>query len=110
MSAGDGRMSTGDGLGSPEATERRAADLPLPGGNFQLFIQKLAYQALMNLGVVEHPAHGAQHVDLDQARSLLEDLAMLADKTRGNLEDEEQSFLDGALDQLRQRFQELRQA
>ncbi|HED65149.1 MAG TPA: DUF1844 domain-containing protein [Planctomycetes bacterium] len=84
-----------------EAPERReAGDMPLPGGHFQLFIQKLSYQALLGLGVLENPLTGKREERLDQARGVIDDVAMLRDRTRGNLSEEEASHLDRVIEQL----------
>ncbi len=76
---------------------RRARDVPLPGGDFRLLVQKLAYQALISLGVLENPLTHARQANLDQARSVVDDLRMLRDKTRGNLEPDEDAHLADVL-------------
>ena len=73
---------------------RTAADVnPLPGGHFRLFVQKLGYQALMGMGVVQNPLTGEQSQDLARARSVVDDLVMLREKTRGNLDPDEEEHL-----------------
>ena len=72
---------------------RTAADMPLPGGNFRLFIQRLSYQGLMSMGVLPNPLTKQTRVDLNHARMLLDDLSMLAEKTRGNLDEDESEHL-----------------
>lgn len=84
-----------------------ASDLPLKGGNFQLFVQRLGYQALINLGVLENPITREKTINLEHAEAVLQDLNMIADKTRGNLAEEEEEHLTRVLDQLKGRFQEL---
>ena len=73
---------------------RTAEDMPLPGGDFILFITRLNIQALLSLGVMENPATGQVTVNLDLARMLLRDLEMIAEKTAGNLTDIEQAQLE----------------
>mgnify|MGYP001286562398 CR=1 FL=1 len=85
--------------------EHPASEHPLPGGNFQLFIQRLAVQCLMSLGVLENPLTNTRRANLANARMLLEDLAMLREKTRGNLEADEARQLDKMLDDLEQVFE-----
>jgi hypothetical protein len=72
---------------------RRAEDLPLPGGDFRLFVQRLAYQALIGLGLLENPLTRTKEAHPEQARSLIDDLAMLREKTRGNLTPDEDEHL-----------------
>ncbi len=80
--------------------ELKASDLPLPGGNFRLFVTRLSFQAMMSLGMLENPITGTRRIDLPSARMLIEDLKMLQDKTRGNLEDDEQEQLDKSVRDL----------
>ena len=86
--------------------ERTAADVPLPGGNFRLFITRLSYQALMSLGIIENPLTNTKQQQLPNARMLIEDLEMLSEKTAGNLDDDEAKLLDSMLYELRMRFVE----
>ena len=79
---------------------RRASEAPLPGGNFRLFTTRLSFQAMISLGLLENPLTKTRRVDLDSARMLIEDLKMLRDKTRGNLEDDEESHLDKVIADL----------
>ena len=44
--------------GDPASQEREtstAEQIPLPGGNFRLFVQKLGYQSLISMGLIENP-------------------------------------------------------
>jgi hypothetical protein len=86
----------------PEA--RRADELPLPGGDFRLFVQKLGYQALISMGVLENPVTRTKEARLDLARSVIDDLVMLRDKTRGNLELEETEHLSGVIGDLERHY------
>jgi len=72
---------------------RKASEAPLPGGNFRLFTTRLSFQAMISLGLLENPLTKTRRVDLDSARMLIEDLKMLRDKTRGNLEEDEEAQL-----------------
>ena len=83
---------------------RRADELPLPGGDFRLFVQKLGYQALISMGVLENPVTRTKEAKLDLARSVIDDLVMLRDKTRGNLEFAEDQHLTGVIGDLERHF------
>ncbi len=76
-----------------EPNQRTAEDMPLPGGDFRLFITRLSFQGMLFLGLLENPVTGTRKVDLDQARVIHADLAMLLDRTQGNLEAEEEEHL-----------------
>jgi hypothetical protein len=91
------------------AGERRASDAPLPGGNFRLFTTRLSFQAMISLGLLENPLTRTRRVDLDSARMLIEDLKMLRDKTRGNLEEDEEAQLEKSVQDLEFAFERLEQ-
>ncbi len=76
-----------------ESNPRTAEDMPLPGGDFRLFITRLSFQGMLFMGLLENPVTGARKVDLDQARMILADLAMLLDRTQGNLDADEEQHL-----------------
>ncbi|MFN0243643.1 MAG: DUF1844 domain-containing protein [Planctomycetota bacterium] len=86
---------------------RRASDVPLPGGNFRLFVTRIAIQAMFSMGVLDHPITGQKEVNLDNARMLIDDLVMLQEKTVGNLDPDEQAHIDKALDDLRRAYEGL---
>ena len=93
MSEGAGRPPSGDGL---------------PGIDFSTFILSLSTSALYHLGVVEDPQTGAKaEPDLTLASQTIDTLAILEEKTRGNLEPEEQHLLESLLYELRMRFVEV---
>ena len=87
-------------------SEQTAADMPLPGGNFRLFIQRLAYQCLMSLGVIENPITNTRQENLPNARLVLDDLLMLKEKTVGNLDEEEVAHLDKIVNDLEKTYQQ----
>ncbi len=84
---------------------RTAEDLPLPGGDFTLFVTRLNIHGLLSLGLMQNPATGKTHVNLDQARMLVLDLEMLQEKTRGNLSDFEEKHLDKVASDLRHAYE-----
>jgi len=91
------------------STRRTAEDAPLPGGDFRLFLQKLGYQALIALGVLENPLTKARTAHLGHAQGLIDDLMMLRAKTRGNLEPEEDQHLEQVIGELQRHFVHLKQ-
>lgn len=67
--------------------------------------------ALMFLGKVPHPQTGQPVKDLESAQMFIDQLEMLAYKTRGNLSGEEKQLLQESLISLRMTFvEELRKA
>ncbi len=77
---------------------------PLPPLDFAQFVLSLASSAMIHLGEADHPADGKRHEDLAGAQQSIDILAMLEEKTRGNLSREEESLLKSILADLRIRF------
>jgi len=73
----------------------------LPPLEFSSLVMLLYFPALVQLGLVEDPTTGALRESLDLAKRNIDLLDLLKDRTKGNLETEEQQFLDGVLDQLK---------
>jgi len=99
-------MTETDSTSEQEA--RTAADVPLPGGSFTLFVQKLGYQALITLGVVENPLTRTREPNLPHAQSVIDDLMMLREKTRGNLDGDEEQHLNQVIGDLQRHFVQLK--
>ncbi len=75
--------------------------------SFGAFIVSLASNAAVHFGDLSDPAtNQKREPDLDAAAQLIEILAMLEEKTRGNLGAEERQLLDQVLFELRMRFVE----
>src|ERR1700729_2076569 len=81
-------------------------DFPLPPPTFEFLIFSLKMQAEMRLGMLPlgAPEDAQEEPDLRAARHTIDMLAMLADKTRGNLSMEEQRLIENSLTELRFRF------
>ncbi len=77
-----------------DGERRTAADVPLPGGDFRLFVTRLSFQAMLSLGLIENPLTGTKQVNAASARMLVDDLRMLLEKTQGNLEPDEEAYLE----------------
>jgi hypothetical protein len=92
------------------AGERMASEAPLPGGNFRLFTTRLSFQTMISLGLLENPITRTRRVDLDSARMLIEDLRMLSEKTRGNLDADEEAQLEKSVHDLEHAYERLRGA
>lgn len=73
----------------------------LPPLEFSSIAILLYFPALVQLGLVEDPATGERHESLSLAKRNIDLLDLLQDRTKGNLEADEQKFLDGVLDQLK---------
>lgn len=84
----------------PEAEKRTA----LPEINFATFVISLCSSALIHLGIAPDPITGEQQKDLAIAKQTIDMLAMLQEKTRGNLTEEEAQLLESMLYDLRMRY------
>lgn len=76
----------------------------LPPVNFSLFITSLGMQALMALGEIENPTTNKREKDLDQAKYLIDTIGVLQEKTKGNLDKEENEIIEQLLYELRIKF------
>jgi hypothetical protein len=74
---------------------------PLPEVNFNSLIFSLSSTALFHLGEIPDPQTGEKKKELDLAKHAIDTIAMLKDKTAGNLTEEERKFLDSILADLR---------
>ncbi len=96
----------------PADSEAIAADeLDIPGADdpasFVNFLSTLATNAAAALGAVPHPATGKRTLDLDSGKYWLDILAMLREKTKGNLHSQESRLLEGILGDLRMQYVQL---
>jgi hypothetical protein len=82
---------------------------PIPAMTFERVIQSIYMQALMQLGGAAAPGQQPQ-VDLLGARQTIDMLAIIAEKTHGNLSEPEDNLLQTALFELHMGFLEVTQA
>ncbi len=93
-----------------EAPKKPAPPEEAPGGlSFSMFLQSLAQQALMQLGLIPWP-HGQRELHLEQARDTIDILQLLKVKTKGNLNAEENQLMDTVLYELKMSWVEVQQA
>jgi len=74
--------------------------------DFGTFVLSLASSALVHLGEIQHPETPEAKENMLLARQTIDLLAMLEEKTRGNLTGEETRFLSDLLADLRLKFVE----
>lgn len=77
---------------------------------FARIVSSLATTAYSALGLLSDPAAGARHRDLAVARQMIDWLAVLEQKTRGNLSFEESDLLSRVLYELRLAYVEVGRA
>ncbi|HXG21423.1 MAG TPA: DUF1844 domain-containing protein [Methylomirabilota bacterium] len=104
-----------ENAGEEQPTERSAKDREAHEAyshshepiSFSSFILGLITQALMFLGEVAPPPGQTKQVDLGAARQMIDLLAILKEKTKGNLDAAEDAMLENALYDLRIRYVEI---
>ncbi len=84
--------------------QQEGRPFPLPPASFEVLAESLRLQAEMQLGLMRLGPEDQPPADLDLARHTIDLMAMLQEKTRGNLSLEEQRLLENSLTLLRFRF------
>ncbi len=86
-------------------TGEEHAEVPLPPATFAFLILSLRTQAELSLGMLHFGEEKDRpKPDLDAARHAIDLIAVLQEKTRGNLSIEEQRLTDNSLTELRFRY------
>src|SRR5213595_921968 len=73
------------------------------------FVMMQAQNAALFLGQIPNPQTGKGEVNLELAKMFIDQLAMIQDKTRGNLTNEETAVLRNTLSNLQMAFVEVSQ-
>src|ERR1044072_94285 len=85
--------------------ENQEPRMPLPPASFEFLTLSLRTQAQFQLGLMHFgPPEEKPEPDLELARHSIDMLAVLQEKTRGNLSIEEQRMLENSITELRFRF------
>lgn len=82
------------------------ADESLPAVDFATFILSLSHSALVHMGEAPSPETGKPDKNLPLARQTVDVIAMLEDKTKGNLTGDEERLIGQVLFDLRMRYVE----
>jgi len=72
--------------------------------DFNFFVTTMAIQASICLGVFPNPANNQKEENLTQAKFIIDTLAMIKDKTKNNLNPEEEKLLENVLSELRMQY------
>ncbi len=87
-----------------KAPEKEAEHPPLPEVSFNSLIFSLSSTVFFHLGEIADPQSGKKAKDLPLAKHTIDIIAMLKEKTEGNLTDEEKKFIENILTDLRWRY------
>ncbi len=91
----------------PEEKPQSCGTQTLPGIDYSTFVFSLATQALCHLGEVSHPEKKCIEIDLALARQTIDIIGLLQDKTKGNLNENEELLTRNLLTDLRLKFVEI---
>jgi len=91
---------------SPPATPANSSREEIMSALFASMVNQQTNMALMLLGKLPHPETGETIREIDSARMFIDQLEMLALKTRGNLDPQEEKLLKQSLTALRMAFVE----
>ena len=103
------QASAGQEQAKPDAAEASQEEhdqgsVPLPEVTLATFIFSLSSSALLHLGEIPDPETNAVQVHLPLAKHIIDTLGMLQEKTKGNLEPDEDNLLRSVLYDLRLRY------
>ncbi|MGI9570211.1 MAG: DUF1844 domain-containing protein [Desulfobulbia bacterium] len=88
----------------PEGQVKKDGKCVMPEVTFTAFVMSLNTSALFHLGEISDPTTGEKNLDLVLVKHTIDTLQLLEDKTKGNLNDEEQDLLKNALCDLKMRY------
>lgn len=86
---------------SSAGAEQETPSPELPPADFGTLVGMLSTQVMVTLGLIPHPSTGEPVVEPATARHFIDLLAVLEEKTRGNLTSEESGQLESMLHQFR---------
>jgi hypothetical protein len=86
------------------SSQVRQNDFSPPEPDFNFFVTTLGLQASIALGLVPNPATNQKEENLNQAKFIIDTLGLLKEKTRGNLNNEEEKVLENLLYELRMQY------
>ena len=97
-----GQKQADSGEASPKDQEQ--GSIPLPEVTLATFVFSLSSSALLHLGEIPDPETNTVQVHLPLAKQIIDTLGMLQEKTRGNLDPDEDNLLKSILYDLRLRY------
>lgn len=90
----------------PETSSPSSIPDKLPPPSFSLLVATFGSQAMVALGQVPNPLDNKTEVRLDLAKHAIDMLAIIEQKTKGNLAADEAAMLEAVLHQLRMAYVE----
>jgi len=87
-----------------EAAANQPAQGELPVADFKTLIGTLATNAVMSLGGMGDQGDGRVMIDLEGAKLYIDLMGVLQEKTKGNLDEEDEQYLERVIHELQMRF------
>jgi hypothetical protein len=84
--------------------QQEEASFPIPPASFTFLILSMQAQTQMQLGLMHFSEEEKPEPQLELARHTIDMMAVLMEKTKGNLTMDEQRLLENSLTELRFRF------
>ena len=92
---------------TPEAEKQATEAQSTPTINFTSFVLSISTSALVQMGLVPDPVSNETQKNMVLAKQQVDILEMLGEKTKGNLDENEQKLMDQVLYELRMRYVEV---
>jgi hypothetical protein len=89
---------------APTTATQEETQIPMPPASFSFIVLSLRAQTEMHLGLMHFGEEEKPEPDLQLARHSIDLMAVLLEKTKGNLSLEEHRLLENSLTELRFRF------
>ena len=89
---------------APNPPAQEETRIPMPPASFSFIVLSLRAQTEMQLGLMHFGEEEKPEPDLQLARHTIDLMAVLLEKTKGNLSLEEHRLLENSLTELRFRF------
>ena len=87
-----------------DAPQSQSESFEMPPASFMVLMSTLATQSMGSMGMFPDPGTGEVTVNRPMAKHFIDTLAMLQEKTKGNLTEDESAHLRDALHQLRMAY------
>jgi hypothetical protein len=87
-----------------EKAQEASTGQPFPELNFSTFVFSLGTSAMYHFGDIPDPVTKKAERNLEAVKQTIDILAILKDKTKGNLIEDEEKLLESLLYELRMRF------
>ncbi len=97
-------MDKGNEFIKEDKNKTSSSETTMPAVNFSTFIVSLYSSALVHLGEMPEPSTGTKVKELNLAKQTIDMVIMLEEKTRGNLDKDEEKLIASLLHELKMAY------